>query len=102
SFAESISFAPRPRADRPDRWEFEIASARHRVAGTAEILRVVPLLFGFRDADGNRGTLWNDRTVFRCRTDDGRTGYGSAEFQFRAPEDGSKAPRPLVAGAASS
>jgi len=41
--------------------------------------------------------LWNDRTVFRCELEDGRVGYGSAEFQFRAPEDGARAPRPLLA-----
>jgi hypothetical protein len=96
-FAESLEFAPRPRADRPHAWEFDIRSASHRLSGRAEILRVVPLLFGFRDAEGNRGMLWNDRTVFRCQTDDGRRGYGSAEFQFRAPPDGGRAPRPLVA-----
>jgi hypothetical protein len=99
SFSESITFAPRPRADRPDRWQFDIASDSYRVSGRAEILRVVPLLFGFRDDQGNRGMLWNDRTVFRCETDDGRVGYGSAEFQFRAPPEGGRAPRPLVAGA---
>jgi hypothetical protein len=43
--------------------------------------------------------LWNDRTVFRCELDDGRVGYGSAEFQFHAPQDGERAPRPLVASA---
>jgi hypothetical protein len=41
--------------------------------------------------------LWNDRTVFSCELEDGRRGYGSAEFQFRAPEDGATAPRPLLA-----
>jgi hypothetical protein len=101
AFSESVTFAPRPRADRPDLWEFDVRSENHVVRGRAEILRVVPLLFGFRDEDGNRGTMWNDRTVFRCETEDGRIGYGSAEFQFRAPEDGSKAPRPLIAGVTS-
>src|ERR1700759_3634604 len=101
SFSESVTFAPRERADRPAVWEFDIASEHHHVKGRAEILRVVPLLFPFRDADGSRGLMWNDRTVFRCELNDGRVGYGSAEFQFRAPEDGSPAPHPLVAGLAS-
>jgi hypothetical protein len=98
SFSEAVTFASRPRADRPAIWEFDIGSRNHRISGQAEILRVAPLLFPFRTRDGNRGIMWNDRTVFRCQTDDGRTGYGSAEFQFHAPEDGSKAPRPLVDG----
>lgn len=98
SYAESLTFAERPRADRPDRWEFDIRSEKHTIRGEAEILRVVPLLFGFRNADGERGMLWNDKTMFRCETEDGRVGYGTAEFQFHAPPDAStKAPRPLMA-----
>jgi hypothetical protein len=64
-----------------------------------DMLNVTPLLFGIRDELGRRATMWNDRSVFRCETADGRTGYGSAEFQFREPSDGSTAPRPLVAAA---
>jgi len=97
SFAERLSFAPRARADRPDRWEFDIRSAKHTIRGRAEIVRAVPLLFGFRDSEGNRGMLWNDKTVYRCETDDGRVGYGTIEFQFRAPGDGEKAAHPLLA-----
>jgi hypothetical protein len=102
SYAEALTFAPRPRADRPDRWEFDIRSGKHAIRGEAEILRVVPLLFGFRDADGNRGLMWNDKTMFRCETEDGRVGFGTAEFQFHAPADGSKAPHPLLASDAPS
>jgi hypothetical protein len=97
SFAESVTFTTRPRADRPDSWEFEIGSANHRLRGRGEIINVAPLLFPFRTAEGERGMLWNDRTVFRCELEDGRVGYGSGEFQFRAPEDGGTAPRPLLA-----
>lgn len=97
TFAESVTFVSRPRADRPASWEFEIASAHHRLRGRGEMICVAPLLFPFRTAEGTRGMLWNDRTVFRCELDDGRVGYGSAEFQFRAPEDGARAPRPLLA-----
>jgi hypothetical protein len=97
SFAESVTFVERPRADRPASWEFEIASENHRLRGRGEMICVAPLLFPFRTAEGTRGMLWNDRTVFHCELEDGRTGYGSAEFQFRAPEDGERAPRPLVA-----
>jgi hypothetical protein len=97
SFAESVNFVSRPRADRPASWEFEIGSKNHAIRGRGEMICVAPLLFPFRRADGTRGMLWNDRTVFRCELEDGRSGYGSAEFQFDAPEDGSKAPRPLLA-----
>jgi hypothetical protein len=96
SFAESVTFAPRPRADRPASWEFEIASRNHRLRGRGEMICVAPLLFPFRTHEGTRGMLWNDRTVFRCELDDGRVGYGSAEFQFRAPEGDARAPRPLL------
>ncbi len=102
SFSESVTFAPRPRADRPAVWDFDIASENHRVRGSAEILYVFPLLFPFRTRDGKRGIMWNDRSVFRCETDDGRVGYGSAEFQFHAPEGSDRAPRPLVAGRSTS
>lgn len=97
SYAESVAFADRPRADRPAAWEFEIASAGQRLRGRGEMIAVYPLLFGFRTREGSRGTMWNDRTVFRCELEDGRTGFGSAEFQFHAPQDGSRAPRPLLA-----
>ena len=97
SYAESVNFAPRPRADRPESWEFEVISAGHRIRGRGEMICVAPLLFPYRNAAGERGMLWNDRTVFRCQLEDGRRGYGSAEFQFRAPSDDSKAPRPLLA-----
>lgn len=96
SFAESVRFADRPRADRPASWEFDIASEHHRIRGRGEMLCVVPLLFPFRMREGTRGMMWNDRTVFRVELDDGRKGYGSAEFQFHEPQDGSRAPRPLV------
>jgi hypothetical protein len=97
SFAESVTFVPRGDGERPASWEFEIASENHRVRGRGEMICVAPLLFPFRMADGARGMLWNDRTVFRCELDDGRTGYGSAEFQFRAPPEGERPPRPLLA-----
>ena len=97
SFAESVQFAPRPRADYPASWEFDIASANQRLRGRGEMISVAPLLFPFRTREGTRGVMWNDRTVFRCELDDGRTGYGSAEFQFHAPQDGGRAPRPLLA-----
>jgi hypothetical protein len=97
SFAESVTFTDRPRADRPESWEFEVTSANQRLRGRGEMICVAPLLFPFRAADGQRGMLWNDRTVFSCELEDGRRGYGSAEFQFRAPEDGATAPRPLLA-----
>jgi hypothetical protein len=97
SFAESVEFVARPRADRPASWKFDIASENHRLRGRGEMICVAPLLFPFRTREGARGMLWNDRTVFRCELDDGRVGYGSAEFQFHAPEDGSRPPRPLVA-----
>jgi hypothetical protein len=96
SFAESVTFVERPRADRPASWEFDIASENYRIRGRGEMICVAPLLFPFRTSEGTRGMLWNDRTVFRCELDDGRVGYGSAEFQFHAPEEGVKAPRPLV------
>jgi hypothetical protein len=96
SFSESVEFAARPRADRPAVWEFDIGAGPHRVTGRAEILQATPLLFGITDEDGNRATMWNDRTVYRCELSDGRVGVGSAEFQFRAPAEG-QAPRPLVA-----
>jgi hypothetical protein len=96
SFTESVTFVQRPRADRPASWTFDIASANHRIRGRGEMISVAPLLFPFRTAEGTRGMMWNDRTVFRCELEDGRVGYGSAEFQFHAPQDGGKAPRPLV------
>jgi hypothetical protein len=95
-FAESIEYAARERADRPAAWDFEIASASHELRGRAEILNVVPLLFGIRDERGEKATMWNDRSVYRCTLDDGRVGIGSAEFQFRVPASG-PAPRPLTA-----
>jgi hypothetical protein len=55
----------------------------------------VPLQFGITDEQGERATMWNDRTVYRCVLEDGRVGVGSAEFQFRAPRSG-LAPHPLV------
>jgi hypothetical protein len=97
-FRESVTWAPRERADRPGAWDFLIGSARHRLRGTAEIVGVVPMLFPIRDADGNRAVMWNDRAVYRCRLEDGREGFGSAEFQFRVPESGA-APRPFTAAA---
>ena len=97
SFSESVTFVERPRADRPASWEFEITSENHRIRGRGEMIAVAPLLFPFRTREGTRGMMWNDRTVFRCELDDGRVGYGSAEFQFHEPPDGSKAPRPLLA-----
>jgi hypothetical protein len=97
SFSESVSFVERPRADRPASWEFEVASENHTIKGRGEMISVAPLLFPFRTREGTRGMMWNDRTVFRCELDDGRKGYGSAEFQFHEPTDGSKAPRPLLA-----
>lgn len=100
SFAESVQFVPRPRADRPASWEFAIGSANHSIRGRGEMICVAPLLFPFRTSEGTRGMLWNDRTVFSCELEDGRKGYGSAEFQFVAPQDGSKAPRPLLASPA--
>jgi hypothetical protein len=96
SFRESVTFAERPRADRPASWAFDIGAGKHRLRGRAEILNAMPLLFGIRDEHGERATMWNDRTVYRCELDDGRVGVGSAEFQFRATDAG-KAPRPLVA-----
>ena len=94
SFAESVTFVERPRADRPLSWEFEIASANHRLRGRGEMICVAPLLFPFRTAEGTRGMLWNDRTVFRCELEDGRTGYGMTEYIERI-EDGQFAGYPL-------
>jgi hypothetical protein len=101
SFSEAVTFTERPRADRPASWEFDVASENHRIRGRGEMISVAPLLFPFRTAAGTRGLMWNDRTVFRCELDDGRVGYGSAEFQFHAPQDGGRAPRPLLAGGSS-
>ncbi|MCW2993862.1 MAG: hypothetical protein JWQ18_1357 [Conexibacter sp.] len=97
SFSEAVTFAERPRADRPAVWEFALGTARHTLRGRAEILNAVPLLFGITDEQGERATMWNDRTVWRCELEDGRVGHGSAEFQFRAPRSGI-APHPLVSG----
>jgi hypothetical protein len=98
-FREAVTWAPRPgEADRPATWDFLIASASHRLRGTAEIVGVAPLLFPIRTAEGERALMWNDRCVYRCRLEDGREGFGSAEFQFRVPETG-PAPRPFVAPA---
>lgn len=94
-FHEAVTFASRPRADRPATWEFDVSASPHRLRGRAEILQVTPLLFTIRDEHGHRATMWNDRTVFRCELADGRVGVGSAEFQFRAPASG-PAPRPLI------
>ena len=94
-FHEAVTFAPRARADRPATWEFDVSAGSHRMRGRAEILQVTPLLFNIRDERGDRAQMWNDRTVFRCELADGRTGIGSAEFQFRAPASG-PAPRPLI------
>ncbi|QEC48107.1 hypothetical protein FSW04_11365 [Baekduia soli] len=98
SFTEHLTFAPRPRADRPDSWEFTVGAGEQEMRGTCEILNVVPLLFSMRDERGEKATMWNDKASFRCTLEDGRVGYGNAEFQFRAPASGT-APRPLVAGA---
>lgn len=82
-FEEQIGYAARPPADRPATWTFTIGSEGHRLAGEAEILRCVPLRFPIRDADGTKRIMWNDRTNFRCRLEDGRVGVGSGEFQIR-------------------
>jgi hypothetical protein len=97
-FSEAVTFADRPRADRPAIWEFDLGAGPHRLRGRAEILNAMPLLFGITDEQGKRATMWNDRTVYRVELDDGRVGHGSAEFQFRAPADG-PAPRPLISSA---
>ena len=57
-----------------------------------------PMLFPIRTAGGERAVMWNDRAVYRCRLQDGREGFGSAEFQFRLPDSG-PAPRPFTAPA---
>ena len=98
-FREAVTWARRAAdADRPATWDFLIASEHHRLRGTAEIVGVAPLLFGIRDAAGERAVMWNDRAVYRCRLEDGREGFGSAEFQFRVPASGAP-PRPFTAPA---
>jgi hypothetical protein len=95
-FEETLTFAPRERADRPAEWAFRLTTEKRELRGRAEILRVVPLLFPIRDEHGVKATMWNDRTVYRLELDDGRVGVGSAEFQFRVPAEG-PVPHPLVA-----
>lgn len=96
AYAESVTFAPRERADRPDRFEFEIRSRDQVIRASAQVVKVVPLVFPIHDEEGRKALMWNDRTVFHCVAADGRKGMGTAEFQFRVPESGS-VPRPLLA-----
>jgi hypothetical protein len=81
-FDEAITYAAREPADRPATWDFRMGSGSHELRGRAEILRVVPLRFPYRAADGSKRIMWNDRTNFRCEMEDGRVGFGSAEFQI--------------------
>ena len=97
SFEETVSFVTRDRADRPERWEFALGTARRELRGRAEIVAVVPMLFGIRGEQGRKAFMWNDKAVYRLELQDGRVGVGTAEFQFRVPESG-PAPHPLVAG----
>jgi hypothetical protein len=77
-------------------WRFEIGLGKQRIAGKAEVLRINLLLFGIRDSDRSRATMWKDRHLFRCRTEGGRVGFGSAEYLFRPQADGALVPRPLL------
>lgn len=83
AFEESVSWADRPGAPRPARWEFAAASASHRLAGSAEIVCAVPLVYPIRDEHGRRTTAWIDRCRYRAVLEDGREAVGTVEFQRR-------------------
>ncbi|MDO8212417.1 hypothetical protein [Conexibacter sp. CPCC 206217] len=96
SFAERATFAPRDRAPRPQRWSFDLQSARHAITGEAELLRVIPLRFPMRDEHGTAMTAWIDRCLYASTTTDGRHGAGTVEFQSRVPLSGDAPPAPTA------
>jgi hypothetical protein len=87
-YDEEITYDDRERHPAPATWTFDMGSESHRIKGTGEVVRVVPLLFPIRDDEGTPYLMWNDRTLIRCRTEDGRDGWAGVEFQSRVPDPG--------------
>jgi hypothetical protein len=68
---------------RPKDHKFSIVSADARLGADGDVVRIIPLTFG----DGNGRIMWNDRSLVRCATHDGRVGWAGVEFQSQVAEE---------------
>lgn len=77
-YEESLRREPIGQMDRPKDFSFRVGGGASAIEAEGEVVRIVPLVF----AGGSDGeAMWNDRSLVRCNTVDGRVGWAGAEFQ---------------------
>ncbi|MCW2993093.1 MAG: hypothetical protein JWQ18_588 [Conexibacter sp.] len=80
AYREKLTTERRDGLDRPRYYDFTVRSDTVEIQAKGDVVRVIPLVFANGDGAGGEA-MWNDRSLVRCVTEDGRVGWAGAEFQ---------------------